>query len=1128
MSETAEVSLSELFSTGQIRLAELSVYNWGSFHGLHSAKIDPEGTLITGDNGAGKSTLIDGLMALLLPSSKASFNIAAAQGDRSDRTLMSYVRGNYGKAHDGSETATLLKRSGATATGLRALYQADDGSKITLAALLWITQASNSLNDLKRLFVVGKRDVRLEELLHVFGEGNARVLKQHLKEDHQVEAFDSFTEYQETYVRLLRMENRNAPALLSRALGLKKIDDLTSLIRDLVLEPSRVKDHAKLAVSEFDDLVSVHNELDDARRQRDALIELPEASQALNQAREEMRRILAELAGLPVYFGEQSSRLWQMKLKQYETELLQLAEEMERLEGLEEHATERVQGLFHAYQSQGGERLEGLRKDLKAATQMHEDSVRNAGAYQMDTRTLGLPDTLSLDVFQQNQVEAQAVLADTPALRQERQDQFALSAASLSHEQTQLKDLVKEIGEMESRPDSNIDPSYQKLRDQLVESLSLDPAEVVFVGELIDVLDAHRPWQGAIERALGGHRTTLLVPDERYRLVTKWLNTRHTGLHVRVQVVRLHQHPQVAEFLSDGFLKMLDWKPHPYRDWLKKHLSRFDLHCVASTEILDQTDFSMTIQGLVHLDKGRFEKKDQQRIDNPRFWCLGFTNKGRLAALRKDRVELEGQVDKLAQHTADARAAMDDFEKHTRVWEHIAQLTWANIDVQSAQDRKQLLKADLEALEQPDSELGMAKTRWEQAGVELKTVQEQKGAISKRIGGLDSNVTQANQQLEQAYEVAKAGLTDEVRELLILRVGQLHLEDLDGVAELQGRHRAELEEARKRTQNRELRASTKASGIVSDFKAKWSIIANDWLTGVDGLEEYLDHLTHLEQEGLPDLVERFRERLNRNATQSLARISQTIQAEREDIQERIETINDVLERTEFKQGTYLRLGSRAETFEHVKTFNGQLMRVLARAGSDDHDARFVELKDLIEKLEKATNPATSGNLESLRLLDSRFQLSFFAEEVEKGSKKVRDVLESSSGKSGGEKESFAGTIVAASLAYVLTPDGSDRPLYCTVFLDEAFSNTAEAVSRRVLKVFRELKIHVNLITPYKNLNLARESARSLLIAERDQDKHESRLCEVTWEEIDQQLARHEQQSLQKAASSLGVEVEPAL
>ena len=121
MLDTPVVGPNELFSSGQIRLAELSVFNWGSFHGLHTAKIDPDGTLITGDNGAGKSTLIDGLMALLLPSSKTSFNIAAAQGDRADRTLMSYIRGNYGKAHDGTETAILLKRSGATATALRVL-----------------------------------------------------------------------------------------------------------------------------------------------------------------------------------------------------------------------------------------------------------------------------------------------------------------------------------------------------------------------------------------------------------------------------------------------------------------------------------------------------------------------------------------------------------------------------------------------------------------------------------------------------------------------------------------------------------------------------------------------------------------------------------------------------------------------------------------------------------------------------------------------------------------------------------------------------------------------------------------------------------------------------------------------
>lgn len=101
---------------------------------------------------------------------------------------------------------------------------------------------------------------------------------------------------------------------------------------------------------------------------------------------------------------------------------------------------------------------------------------------------------------------------------------------------------------------------------------------------------------------------------------------------------------------------------------------------------------------------------------------------------------------------------------------------------------------------------------------------------------------------------------------------------------------------------------------------------------------------------------------------------------------------------------------------------------------------------------------------------------------------------------------------------MLTSDGYDKPIYCTVFfftvfLDEAFSNTAETVSRRVLCVFKDLHIHVNLITLYKNLNLARESAKSLLIAERDPESHESHLCEVTWEEIDRHRAEQKRSAI---------------
>lgn len=81
--------------------------------------------------------------------------------------------------------------------------------------------------------------------------------------------------------------------------------------------------------------------------------------------------------------------------------------------------------------------------------------------------------------------------------------------------------------------------------------------------------------------------------------------------------------------------------------------------------------------------------------------------------------------------------------------------------------------------------------------------------------------------------------------------------------------------------------------------------------------------------------------------------------------------------------------------------------MLSQATSDDHEAQFKLLANVVEILEKASTPGTSNNVESLRLLDSRYQMSFFAEEIDSKTFNMRDVLESGARKSGGEKESFA-------------------------------------------------------------------------------------------------------------------------
>ena len=1122
---TEYLTSGNLFVAKQIRLSKLSVYNWGSFDGLHTANINSGGTLITGDNGAGKSTLIDGLMALLLSAGKATFNIAAAQGDRTDRSLLSYMRGSFGTAHDGASTRVKNKREGTVVTGLSALYQDEDGLQITLAALFWVPQASNSLSDVKRLYVVAHREVTLKEILSGFESGDVRSLKRSLKEDTSINYCDNnFTEYQEVYRRILHMDNKNAPALLSRALGLKKIDDLTQLIRELVLEPSSVRNDARKVIDEFGDLVTIHDQLVDAKERQEALHKLPEIEESLNESELELQSLYEERENLPVYIAEQCAFLWAARVDDIKEQLEKLRIELEVLEAKELEARLQTEQCHKSYIQVGGGRIEEITKEMESAKKRLEEINTNASAYQKIAEKLNLNSSLDLFSFKKNLEILKEKQSNLDSEKESVQDEFLDKGTNFSNIQKERNQLINDIAEIEASPDSNIDPRYQRLRNEMVTSLQLNPEQCMFIGELVDVKKEHALWHGAIERALGGFRTTLAVPKTDYYLVTKWLNTTFTGLHVRVQVVDTDvlEKKVIANFKTDGYLRKLAWQNHPYRDWLKQHLAKYDLHCVESTELLNKTNFSMTSQGLIHFEKGRFEKKDQHEVGDRRKWQLGFSNKSRLSLLRQDEIALGEKLTQAEEETKLARKEMNDVVAKAGCWERLSEIQWNQIDVPKWKDAVDKLKNTLFELEHSNNDLETAKTHWDNAKELESKIKQEKIDKSNECAVKKNLYKNADGETNKYRDRSREGLIDSSRDLLDKRVGKISDEQLDNIHSFEQNISESINGLYDKATGRKGRATSEATGIMGAFRQKWDVIALEWSASIQGLPDYLEHLQELDEEGLPALVEKFKERLNRHTTQSIATIKARIESEREDITERIDTINKVLKRTEFKPGTHLKLGFKLEQFPHVKDFNLKVSKVLSQATSDDHELRFASLQEVVEILDRASAPVTANNLESLRLLDPRHQLSFHAEEIETISLKVLDVLESSSGKSGGEKESFAGTIVAASLAYVLTPENYEKPVYCTVFLDEAFSNTAEAVSRRVLRVFKELNIHVNLITPYKNLNLARESARSLIIAERDIATHESRLCEVTWEEIDRRYEEQRQKKLASAAEELGV------
>ena len=421
-------------------------------------------------------------------------------------------------------------------------------------------------------------------------------------------------------------------------------------------------------------------------------------------------------------------------------------------------------------------------------------------------------------------------------------------------------------------------------------------------------------------------------------------------------------------------------------------------------------------------------------------------------------------------------------------------------------------------LQKSTGKLATAKEIWQQAGQRLQAIKLKLEDANKTLWSLNNELKKAADAIVLAERRIDGDVDPEVTDRLHKRVGDIEDNDLERIGDTERHYTAELNAKKNHLDDDRSKEVTRALQIISRFKTRWKEVSIDWSDKeVSHCDDYLEHLVNLQKEGLPQLVEKFSKRLNLHTTQSLANIREKIESEREEIRDRIDVINKVLFRTEFKSGSHLRLKIRREQHANVTDLDQRLKSLLNMANKSDNEARFQQLWIVIEAIEKASNPTTAHTQESKRLLDPRYQMNFCAEEVDSETGVILDVLESSDAKSGGEKESFAGIIVAASLAYVLTPAGNDSPVYSTVFLDEAFANTHEATSRRVLRVFKELGIHINLITPYKNLNLAREAASSLLIAERNAETHESRLCEVTWEEIDQQQKEKASQTLAEAA-----------
>jgi len=445
-------------SSASYRLHALHLYNWGAFAGRHQASISPDNSAIIGPTGSGKTTLIDALMTLLCQHPR--YNLASTGGHESDRDLVSYLRGASGPGHE-AEGSAHLARQGRCVTGLAAQLRGadDDGAgDIWLGAILWLDGSSSAQADMgRRWFFAQGGGHSLDLWLEEHHSGGARALSRLVKNSDGLEMFSSKSAYLARVQRFFEI-GPNAFTLLNRAAGLKQLNSIDEIFRDLVLDDHSAFDDALRVADSFDELAAIHAELELANRQCLALLPLRELAQqeARQQQALQDQRLLH--AALPHWCARLGQQQWAARCADLQQQLNAQAQRISAQEQQLEQARQQEQTLLEAYLRAGGGDIELLRRSIATQQDQCRQRAQHWAQFQQLAGQIDLPVAQPFGAAQLAQLQAQAA----PALAQLQNQAAALQEAledAVAQERNAhaaLAQLQDEITAVRQRPGSNL------------------------------------------------------------------------------------------------------------------------------------------------------------------------------------------------------------------------------------------------------------------------------------------------------------------------------------------------------------------------------------------------------------------------------------------------------------------------------------------------------------------------------------------------------------------------------------------------------------------------------------------------------------------------------------------------
>ena len=557
-----------------------------------------------------------------------------------------------------------------------------------------------------------------------------------------------------------------------------------------------------------------------------------------------------------------------------------------------------------------------------------------------------------------------------------------------------------------------------------------------------------------MERLLHGFGISLLVPEKHYKTVSSYINRQRLQDN-NERGVKLDYFPVPGNVKStffntidsDSAVNKIEIKDDSiFEDWLRNDLEQhFNLKCVSIEDFQKIRQDAITIEGQYKKGK-KHTKDDRKNLWDKRNFVLGWTNTEKIKAIGKilndleiQRQTLDNELETLKKEITRGNAL------HTNLNLLLAYQNWNELNWQDEVKAIESLKQEEYDIKTSNDVLQTLQNKLAKTSDEITALEKEQTAKNQSIGGIKINLENYNTEIENCKTAQNTIRENEVKiyypkidniienkEFTVKNIDQIQ-KNLVGKYNDKNGEKDRLNGKLNKTQNDIIK-------VMQNYKNEFPAVSNELSAEIDALPEFLNQYDEINKNGLPEHENRFKELLNKNTIDDIRVFDVKLDAHSKQIHNKIKEINRHLKEIEFNRGTYIELASDRNPDKEIGEFKRSLKECYADI-LDTSDAYTEDRFNLVKKfLDRFKSNETKDIEWTKKVTDVRNWFLFSASEKYIDDDSEKEFYSDTAGKSGGQKEKLAYTILASALAYQFGLSfGEPRSKsFRFVVIDEAF------------------------------------------------------------------------------------------